>query len=217
MRDSSQVYMRFGFFLGFAVGGSAALYLACQSLGIPFETLWDGAALKDVTLGKKVIFLIVPLAVSFVAGLAGALLFANIGRGNAQVEAWLGSLWHYSSTGLMIWVALSVFQFVFSFGGTRVKDYPAMKASLVSIGAGLASGALICLAVRIGELFRRRGHVPLADRLARLAPMAIGVTTGVWQSWYMHLAWWPGVLAGLLYPFVLIPWAQSVCLRDGLK
>ncbi len=209
--------MRFGFFLGFISASLSSLYLFCHLLEIPMDVLWNSTSLQDVSLGKKTLIFFVPLAFGFTVGMFFAALFTKLGKGNRKVESFLGSLWHYSSTGSMVWSILSIFQFVIGFGGAEsVKNYPAMKAGLLTLGGGMASGMLICFAVRAADVFQQRGKQEMGFLLYRSLPLAVGIITGIIQCMILHIAWWSGAFFGLLYPFILIPWAQSMCVRDRL-
>jgi hypothetical protein len=218
MREASQVYTRFAFFFGFSTASSAALYLLCKLLAVPTDALWSGTALHSLPFGTKIIFGVGPLAAGFVTGVFCAAIAASREKKNVRLESFVGSLWHYSSTGVLAWTVLSIFQLVVAYGGSiAIQNFPAKKATLLIVASGAISGALIFLIVRTAGELRQRGHHKLESHLLRFGPLAVGVATGVLQSLILHISWWPGIIAGILFPYVLIPWAQTVCLRDGLR
>src|SRR5262249_9215044 len=132
MRTSSAAYMRFGFFLGFISASTGALSLVARLLAIPTDVLRSGTSLQHVPLGIRTLVCVVPLVVGLVGGIWGLGICAHIRRGSLKVESFLGSVWHYASTGALAWTVLSLFQFLVGWGGVIFpKELPAMKAGMM--------------------------------------------------------------------------------------
>lgn len=218
MPRASPVSMRFGFCLGFIAVSLGTFPLACRLLDIPLDAVWGGIGLGHVPLGKRWLLFGGPAALGFLGGMVGLGLFAHIAQSHSQGEQVLGSLWHYASTGTIVWTLLTFPSLRFSAHGMMaLKALPALQATLVVLGPGLASGTLLGVLLLLTQGLRCRGYVALGHHLSRFGPLVVGLATGILQGALLPIPWWLGMVTGGLYPCVVIPWAEAMCRRDGLR
>ena len=165
------------------------------------------------------------LAITLVAGLITALIGQGIGGSikvkNDNVAAGITAYWHYVANHSIAWFLTIPVGFTLLLGQENVKVFFTVTGDTfmyLFFGLGALNGILVCLIITISGRMMNRGN-PLGVLLARLGPIALSVACCSLIFMAYDLPPYPGIMIGVILPFILIPicsrmWRKDMAKRD---
>ena len=163
------------------------------------------------------------LAITGVAGLIAAIIGQGIGGliqvKNDNVAAGITAYWHYIANHSIAWFLTIPIGFTLLLGKENVKVFfTATGDTFIYLFLALAAinGILVCLIITISGNMMRRSN-PLGALIARLGPIVLSVVCCSLIFVLYDLAPYPGILIGVIMPFVLLPICSNMWRKDMAK
>ncbi len=217
MKRVSPALVRACGFLGFILFGLGAIHLGNAFFRLRLD-LWNppvsGWGAKGLAL----------VAASFLVGLFGIVtgwaVGASIEVRSPKVDHVISIVWHYNANGCIIWMTFSVIALLLTIGREHAKEFVrsfgAFRLSAVILGTATVGSWLIALTFYLTRAMVMRGSA-IGDPLSRFLPMAVGLCMGVLQCKAFGVSLFPGIVSGLILPYILIPTSAYMMARDEFQ
>lgn len=165
------------------------------------------------------------LAITGVAGFIAAIIGQGIGGSikveNDDVAAGITAYWHYIANHSIAWFLMIPVGFSLLLGQENVKVFFIATGDAFMypfFGLAAINGILVCLIITISGNMMNRGY-PLGELIVRLGPIAVSVVCCSLIFMLYGLPPYPGILIGVVMPFILIPicsnmWRKDMANRD---
>jgi hypothetical protein len=163
------------------------------------------------------------LALAGVAGLIGAIIGQGIGGAikvkNDSVAAAITAYWHYIANYSIAWFLTIPVGFTLLLGKENVKAFflsTGDSFTYLFLALGAINGILVCLTMSISGNMMNRGN-PLGELIARLGPVVVSAACCSSIFVLYALPPYPGIVIGVILPFILIPICSNMWRKDMIN
>ncbi|MCX6823547.1 MAG: hypothetical protein NT085_00260 [candidate division SR1 bacterium] len=165
------------------------------------------------------------LAIAGVAGFIAAIIGQGIGASikvrNDNLAAAITAYWHYTANHVIAWFLTIPVGFTLLLGKENVKVFFTATADTfmyLFFALAMINGVLVCLIITISGNMMSKNN-PFGLLLARLGPIIVSAGCCSLIFLLYELPPYPGIVIGIVLPFILIPicanmWRKDMTRRD---
>lgn len=160
------------------------------------------------------------LALAGVAGLVGAIIGQVIGGSipikNENLASAITGYWHYIANYSIAWFLTIPVGFTLLLGKENVETFFTSTGETFAyffLGLAAINGILVCLSLIVSGNMMSRGN-PLGALIARLGPIVVSAACCSLIFLLYDLPPYPGIVIGVIMPFILIPISSNMWRKD---